>query len=218
MRSHRSTPHPTPLRQRVARRLLATAALALATMVAPGLTPGASAVEPTPVQITQAPPLTWGFKQTWRDYAPPPQTIGGASWNPAIWNVEWAFGSGSYDAATQTTRLAYAGSVHWQKYRASEFGWEAPAGYEGEADPYVLDVTLSDPQITIGGEGARLSAVLSSRDPKSWRIVNYGRVALVNLDVGGVVPTVEGATTTWSGVPATVSAEGSPAFGGYYQP
>lgn len=180
----------------------------------------AAADETAPSSIATAPALHWGFKETWRNYAQEPQVSDGAAvvapTGGAIYDLEWTFDSGSYDPVTQTTRLDFNGSAHWRKYRASQFGWPAPPGYSGEPDPYILDVTLSDPQITISRDHAMLTVVASSRERETWELVSYGRVPIVNLDVLGITPTIADGTTTWAGVPATITAEGEAAMGGAY--
>lgn len=183
---------------------------------------GAGAAEPQPVQVTAAPPLAWGFKGSWRNYAPGPQVSGGAAVVAAQgggYGLEWAFAAGSYDEATRTTTLAYQGTVHWEKYRASELNLKAPSAYTGsDPDPYILDVTIADPQITIGSDGATLTALAKSRERATWNVVDYGRVPIVALDVFGLTPAVAGGTTAWAGIGATVASAGSDVFGGGYLP
>ncbi|HVW46948.1 MAG TPA: HtaA domain-containing protein [Solirubrobacterales bacterium] len=205
--------------------LAAAAALAAMLTAATTLTvTGAGAAEPAPAaatQITEAPPLTWGFKTSWRTYVPIPEVAEGAEvvgGTPGqAYDLRWAFASGSYDDETRTTRIDFRGTVHWQKYKASQLGYTPPAGYTGEPDPYILDVTMADPEITISRESAVVSVVLKSRDLDTWEMVDYGRVPLVNLEAVGVTPTVAGGTTTWSEIPAAVSEEGAPAFSGFYR-
>src|SRR5262245_44663616 len=91
-----------------------------------GLQGRAQAEDPV-AQITEAPDLTWGFKLTWRNYAGEPQVGDGAAIVPPSpgtqFNLRWAFESGSYDPATQTTQMNYEGSAHWTKYKASQLGY-----------------------------------------------------------------------------------------------
>jgi len=204
------------MRNRRKHLLLAILCAGLAVLVALPL--GAGAADEDPVAITDAPPLTWGFKTSWRNYVPEPLTSDGASvLAGAPYNLTWTFESGEYDPQTRTTRVDYSGTVHWQKYRASEVGFVPPAGYSGEPDPYVLDVTLSDPRITISRDSSVLTAVASSRDRATWQIVDYGRVPIVDLDVLGTTPTVAGGTTHWAGIGATVAEQGRAAFDGNYR-
>lgn len=202
--------------------LIAALSLFAATVLLGWLQDEAEADDPV-TEITAAPPLHWGFKATWRNYAWEPQVSDGAqvvaSGGAPPFELEWAFGSGSYDPATRTTQLAYEGTAHWEKYRASELGWTKPPGYTGpETDPCILDVTISDPQITISRDSSVLTAVATSRDQATWELRSYGRVPIVNLDALAVTPATGGGITEWSGLTATVTAEGHPAFGGFYRP
>jgi len=179
---------------------------------------GGWAVADGPEAIASAPDLRWGFKQSWRGYVGLPQLSGGASATSSTvpYDLEWDFASGSYDPDTQTTRIAYSGSVRWQSHKASVDGVPAPPGYTGEPDPYILDVTLSDPEITIGATESVLTAVAASRDRDTWQLVDYGRVPIVNLDVLGVTPTVAGGATAWDDIVSVVAAQGREVFGGFY--
>lgn len=188
---------------------------------------GAADAPAAPVQITEAPPLEWGFKESWRTYVgsegPHSGTTaseGAEKFVPAgkaLYNLHWAFGSGSYDAETGVTQLDYEGTVHWVAHPASEIGGTPPAGYQGEPNPYILDVTMSDPEITISRDSSVISVEMKSRSLTTWEMIDYGRVPLVNLEAVGVTPTVDGGTTTWAGIPAALSEEGVDAFAGFYR-
>lgn len=184
--------------------------LGLTGLVAAGRDDAAAA---GPVAITEAPPLSWGFKASWRNYAGQPTVADGAALQPLPgqapnYQVEWQFAGGSYDEDARVTTLAYEGSAHWVGH------------FDETKGIYLLDVTIADPQITISADSAVLSAEMTSRersetDPK---IVDYGRVNLENLDVLNVTPTVAAGTTTWTGIPTALTEEGSPAFAGFYRP
>jgi hypothetical protein len=212
----------TSARRAVAFAALLAIAAALGASSTWGLGGSARADDPV-AQITDAPDLNWGFKATWRNYAQDPVASAGAeivapSGGALAYDVEWAFDKGSYDPATRTTQVAYRGSVHWQKYRASALGRAKPPGYTGpETDPYLLDVTLADPQITISRDSSVLTAIATSRNQDTWELISYGRVPIVDLDVLGVSPTVAGGSTAWAGIVATVSSQGNAAMAGNYR-
>ena len=181
----------------------------------------ATADEPV-VAITEAPALHWGFKATWRNYGQNPEVSGGAETvdptGAALgYDLAWAFDTGTYDPATATTHLEYLGSVRWKSHKASSDGVSPPPGWTGDPDPYLLDVTFSDPQVTISREESVVTAVVSSRDLATWEVTNYGRVPMVNLDVLGVTPTVADGTTAWSDIIAAVTQVGTEAMGGFYR-
>ena len=103
--------------------------------------------------------------------------------------------------------------MHWQKYRASAMGWTAPPGYQGaDPDPYILDFTLTDPEVAIGRDSSTITAAVSARDQSTWEMVDYGRIPVVDLDVLGTTPATAGGTTAWTGIPATISSAAAPAF------
>ncbi len=180
---------------------------------------GARTASAAPVEIAGAPDLTWGFKNSWRVYAPAPAVSGGASLIPGTpYDLGWKFDSGSYDEATRTTVLRYEGSAHWLKYYYPDFTYlmTPPPGYAGPLDIHLLDVTMSDPVITISGDSATISVEAQSRQLDDWLIDDLGRVDVAALDVGGVDPTISDGTTTWSGIPAMTTAGSTFVFANNY--
>lgn len=200
--------------------LLLVVGLSLVAWVGPR---GAAADDPAPVPIAAAPPLTWGFKQSWRQYNGPAQVADGASLVAGAsaadpYGIAWEFDAGSFDATEGKTVLRYSGSAHWLKYYAPdkpEFG-APPAGYTGPLDVYRLDVKLSDPIVTIGPDAATISVEAVSRDLRSWELVDFGRVDLVTLDVTGTTPVVAGGVTTWTAIPAFAEDSSEAVFSGQY--
>jgi hypothetical protein len=188
------------------------------------LGPGAAADEPGPVDIAAAPALNWGFKQSWRSYSGFPQVEAGATLAAGsggnLYGLEWEFESGSYDASTGTTELHYAGTAHWRKYYLPDNPGLAspPPGYTGPTDIHLLDVTLSDPVVTIGPDAATISVEATSRDLDTWELIDTGRVDVVNLDVAGVTPVVAGGITAWSGIPSAAADGAKDVFASNYQP
>ncbi len=188
--------------------------LGFVTAPAPSTAAAPDAEGETSVAITSAPALAWGLKTTWRNYAPAPAVSDGATVVPtdsaatgATYNLTWAFEDGSYDATTGTTRMSYSGTTHWTKYHAvSDLGWARPAAYTGsDPDPFVLDVTLTDPEVELGSDEATITAGLVTRSSTTWNLIDHGRIAVATLDISGIDPGVTtGAApvTTW---PAMVS-------------
>ncbi len=171
--------------------------------------------------ITEAPALEWGFKRSWRAYASTVAVSDGTTVVPATdddpYQLRWAFASGSYDPDTRTTVLRYEGTAHWTKYRASELGMTAPPGYSGPPDPYILDVTVSDPIVTISRDTSTISVEARSRQLATWELLDLGRTAITDLDIGSATPTVDATTTTWSGIPASLTDGAAPVFGAGYR-
>lgn len=209
-------------RPRLTLLLLAAFVAAISTFAA-GRAGDATAAGPVP--ITAAPKLDWGFKASWANYAAEPQmevgegaTMRRTTGEAATYHLEWEFEAGGYDEETRTTTLAYKGRVHWLKYPAAERGYTPPPG---EPDAYLLDVTVKNPQITISAGASVLTAEVISREyggKGTLQLIDFGRVPLENLEVLDVTPTVAGGTTTWTGIPATLTEAGGPAFAGFYRP
>lgn len=192
----------------------------LALLLLPAL--GAPA-QAAPTAITEAPPLEWGFKLSWRIYATEPEVSGGATIVPqasaAGHTIGWAFDGGSYDAETRTTVLRYRGSARWTGHPALDEGATPPPGYDGPLDIDLLDLTVTDPVVTISRDVATISATTTSRDGGTWRMVDYGRIPIVDLAADAVTPQVADGTTSWTQIPAAIAAAAGPAFGEvYYQP
>lgn len=199
----------------------------LVALVALGVVPAvpASGEEPdpgAPFAITEAPDLVWGFKQSWRIYVGSPEVSRGAIELPGSganpYDLVWPFVSGTYDPATGTTELRYEGTVHWSKYHStSAAAGTPPPGYTGSLDVHILDVSLSDPVVRIGPDGAAVSVEARSRQRDTWELLDTGRVDAVRLDIAGVAPTVTDTTTTWTDIPAVTTTDTDPVFADSYQ-
>lgn len=203
--------------RRLVRRLLLVALAALTALTAGSVREASAA----PVAIAQAPALEWGFKASWRTYAGQPAVAGGATIVPAgaaSFQLGWSFDSGSYDAETRTTVLQYRGSAHWKSHNSLLGGFQPPPGYVGPPDVDLLDLTLVDPQVTIGRDTATITARTTSRNAATWQMIDYGRIEIVNLLLDGVTPTVAAGTTTWSAIPAAISDAATTPFGETYYP
>lgn len=208
---------PNPLRLTLA--ALAAALVSLAVL----LGPGAVADEAAPTPIADAPALTWGFKQSWRQYAGVPQVADGATLaaGPSAadtYALNWDFVSGSYDDAAGTTELRYEGTAHWQKYYLPDNPVlnNPPPGYGGPTDIHLLDVTLKDPVVTISRDRATISVEANSRQLATWEMLETGRVDVINLDVTDVEPQIADGVTSWSGIPAASAPGASPVFANNY--
>jgi hypothetical protein len=156
--------------------------------------------------------LTWGIKGSWRGYAGQPELTGGVT-QPDPWSAEagspggafeFPVTAGDYDPETGTTQVQATGTIHWQKYAGST--QTPPAGWTGGTDLFVLDVSLTDPALTISPDGAYVTAEVVSRNFFTWELVDYGRVRMADLQVAGRSPTTAGGTTTWSQLTASFTA------------
>jgi len=104
-------------------------------------------------------------------------------------------GTGSYDGATSTGTLDFAGSINF-------------TGHEG-----ILNTTVSNPSIRFDGDTAYLSLDVTGTTQEGEEVSSTG-VEFVELDLAGASETVDGVTTI-TDAPASLTAAGSAAFGTY---
>ncbi len=205
-------------RQKVVRRWLLVAEVVL--VVLASILPLGLVASPASAatQQIQTGSLTWGFKSSWRAY------IGGGATTlsggvTASGSEGWNFpaSGGTYDAETRTTSLSFAGSIRWQSHNQQVDHMAPPADYDGPLDIYLLEVTLTNPEITISADSSVLTAEMTSRDLTTWKIIDYGRIDLALLDISNATPDVADGATTWSGIPAALGATAAKGvFGNQY--
>jgi hypothetical protein len=74
-----------------------------------------------------------------------------------------------------------------------------------------LDLTFSDPRVAIDGSHGTLTVDATDGDQA------HPGVLLADLDLAGVAAARDGDQLVLAGVPATLTAQGAPTFGGFYQ-
>ena len=168
-----------------------TAALLAALLVAGGLSFGATAAQAAPGDVAGA-TLDWGVKASFRSYITGPIAAGG-------WTVDggatdatpfgWSSGSGAADAAGATGSVSYPGSVHF-------------VGHGG-----VLDILFANPAVV---QSSASSATLYVDTATATG------VPLATLDLASGANGSSAGTVAFSGVPASLTADGAAAFGGFY--
>ncbi|PZF81470.1 HtaA domain-containing protein [Jiangella anatolica] len=191
------------------RRTVATllaAALGAGTLVA-GAAPVASA-EPTD---TTGGTLDWGVKASFRNYITGPIAHGSIEVrDPATRNADGTFrfagateGTGTADPDAGTAELSFAGEVYF-------------AGHDMGAGP-LLELTVTDPRVTVtSATDGVLVADVVSKSLDSGQLVTYDDVELADLDLTDHPLTFDGDTVSATGVPATLTAAGVPAFANFY--
>ncbi|WP_444962666.1 HtaA domain-containing protein [Nocardiopsis sp. M1B1] len=150
----------------------------------------------------------WGVKESFRDYITGNIARGeitpsdGASQNE---DGTFAFtdGSGEVDLSASTADIAFEGTVLFEGHV-----------HDG-ADP-LLSMTVSDPRVTIDGAAGVLYADVTSKPLSGEDTVVYEDVALAELDLTGVDYALEEGVLSWEPIPATLTAEGVPAFADFY--
>ncbi|MCM3662590.1 HtaA domain-containing protein [Georgenia satyanarayanai] len=175
---------------------------ATATLTGSGLEPGTrvGAV----IDAAGAPgSLTWGVKQSFRDYitgsiahgsvtvtAPASETAGG-----------YVFGDGRGNGDATDGTAHFGGEV-------------AFAGHEIGGTSQ-LQMTVTDPSVVIEGGEGYLVADVASRSLQGDGVVDYPRVRLAELDLDAVQ--VAGGRLVGTDVPASLTAAGVPAFADFYK-
>ena len=74
----------------------------------------------------------------------------------------------------------------------------------------------SQTYMAVCGKAVHHADVTSRSQDAGRPLVEYPNVALASLDLTKGTRTVTDSTVTWNGVPATLTEEGAPAFGGFY--
>lgn len=164
---------------------------------------GPAPARAAPVDITSGSGLDWGLKESWRRYIGPEGTrlTDGATRNEDG-TFHFPVASGSYDATTRKTDLRLAGTVEF-------LGHCEPVPFER---PCLLDMTITAPRIEISEERASLYARIASRPITGGEVSEIEEIELATLDVEELEPRVADGTTTWSALPALLTAKGAEVF------
>jgi hypothetical protein len=146
--------------------------------------------------------LDWGFKASFRAYVssgngnPPIATSDGATRN-ADGTFDFPATGGTYDAAAGTATVHYGGTV--------VFSYPA----------HFFQITLANPSVVVDGDGT--GSLLADVD-----LVANGGTTEQHLDQAEIAtlvttaPTVTGSDISFTGLAATLTAEGASAFAGFY--
>lgn len=179
--------------RRRASALLASSSLLLTGLVVASSPSPASAEEVTISDGT----VTWGVRTSWRNYAGPGELSEGLTAN-AKGEYQWKVESGTFDDETRRLELQTSGKVRWDLHDGA------------------LDLTLSDLLLVIDGDEPQIFADVQSKSESTGEMIDYGVVALADVDLtGGDVEVADG-TTTWSPLDTRLTQEGGEAFSGHY--
>lgn len=165
--------------------------------------PGGSALAaPATVVAGEA---DWGVKASFRSYVTGPiahgtVTPGGGATANADGSFRFQPATGTYDSATGAITSALGGSVRF-------------TGHDGQLDLNISDIRV---QRGAGAAAGQLVADVESRELGSADVQIFPDVTFADLDFAGVAPSNSGQTSTWAGVPATLTESGADAFAGFY--
>jgi hypothetical protein len=182
--------------------LVLLVAMVLAAVVMAGAPAPAHAAPPVGPATVSGGDADWGVKASFRSYITGPiaggsiSTADGATVNPdGTFRLPNA--TGSYNAGVVDAN--FGGSVHF-------------TGHAG-----ALDMTISDLNVAItSATTGTLYADVVSRAFDDGELDTYDNVVFASLDLTGITPSEAGTTFTWSNIPATLTADGSTAFSGFY--
>jgi hypothetical protein len=153
-----------------------------------------------PAASTALGSLTWGVKESYRNYVLGPIAHGNiAVANGAVQNRDDTF---LFPATTTNgaTIASFSGQLHF-------------TGHDGQ-----LDMTITNPRLSITGSTGTLSVDITSTSQDGGPAIAYQNVALATLDLAGITPLETAAGRTWTNVPTILTATGARAFGGNYRP
>ncbi|MFD8970118.1 HtaA domain-containing protein [Streptomyces sp. NPDC059568] len=176
--------------------------------------------EPTPsptISASETPPaaedgaivdgnLDWGVKESFRSYVTGPIANGkvelgdGAAQSGAAYR--FPEGTGSFDADAQTLSASFGGTVRF-------------LGHE-EAGAYVLDLKLGGLRVEVADGKGTLVADVATKDRETHEVATYEDLSFATLDLPDGELAAEDGVVTLSAVPATLTADGTKAFGGMY--
>ncbi|WP_031085885.1 HtaA domain-containing protein [Streptomyces sp. NRRL WC-3549] len=169
--------------------------------------PSASATSPA---VEQGPvvdgTLDWGVKESFRAYVTGPiahgeiKTSGGATASSGGYRFPDA--TGAFDADQQTLEAEFAGSVRFLGHK--------------EEGAHTLDLSLSKLRVQVKGSTGTLVADVSTKDRRTKEVATYTALTVADLKLPAGELAAEDGVVTLKGVPATLTADGTKAFGGMY--
>ncbi len=148
----------------------------------------------------QSSTLTWGFKESFRSYIS--GSIANGEWTVADGatyetpSFGWIDGVGTFDGETGEGSLAFAGSVTF-------------TGHGG-----ILNTTISNPTVQFIDSDSAVILVDVSGTTQEGAAIDAKSVEFVTLDLSDTIAATGGVLTV-TDAPATLTADGSEAFGTY---
>ncbi|MFD4692619.1 HtaA domain-containing protein [Streptomyces sp. NPDC058463] len=206
------TTEPTPTQKPTEKPTEKPTATPTATATATGkptspASPSASATTPAadPGALVDG-TLDWGVKKSFRTYVTGPiakgsiETTGGATASGDGYRFPDA--TGRFDAEEQTLEAAFEGTVRFLGHK--------------EGDAYTLDLSLTGLEVQVRGAAGTLIADVTTKDRETKKVTTYTGLAVADLKLPAGELAAKDGVVTLSGVPATLTADGTRAFGGMY--
>ncbi|MFJ2672119.1 HtaA domain-containing protein [Streptomyces sp. NPDC087525] len=203
-----SEPEPTPSKPTPSKPTTTTTP---STPSTPSTTPSTTVSEAPPVAENGAivdGTLDWGVKESFRSYVVGPIAqgtveLGDGATKSGTAAYRFPKGTGDFDASARTLSASFGGTVRFLGHK--------------EAGAYVLDLRLSGLQVVVKDGKGTLVADVSTKDRETGKVSTYRDLTFATLDVPAAGPVAKDGVVTLNAVPATLTADGTRAFGGMYQ-
>ncbi|UOR00865.1 HtaA domain-containing protein [Leucobacter allii] len=201
------------------RKLLATATAGL--VVASGIALAPAAANAAPGTVADA-TLSWGVKSSFRNYIYNFAMFDGDSsllgnttqaaktnGSDGVFNWSGGTGVGDTEGASADVSFGEGNGVHFQSHPMTVDGQQVYALDMTFTNPHVVVTSPTTGELRLDVEGYEFESMTSVGDP-------YAFDDVVMADLALAAPTNAGGTLTWTDAAATLTAEGSTAFGGFY--
>ncbi|MEV7086762.1 HtaA domain-containing protein [Streptomyces sp. NPDC093085] len=152
--------------------------------------------------------LDWGVKESFRSYVTGPIAaskveLGDGATQPGGAAYRFPKATGSFDASAGSLDAAFGGTVRFLGHK--------------EADgTYILDLNLGALRVKVKDGKGTLVADVSTKDRETHKVSEFKGLAFATLDLPAAPPAAEDGVVTLDAVPATLTADGTKAFGGMY--
>lgn len=161
----------------------------------------AVAADPGATAAVTSGSLTWGFKESFRNYIGrlAGTTVGGGATTDSAAVATFPLVSGTFDPGTNSTDLTFGGSLQYRAHCEASTG--LPAG------ECALDMTFTHMHVVITPHEQTLYAHIVGRKLVSgYPMTDFGTVAVANLTISSATVTTTAGVTTWAGVGETSTA------------
>ncbi|MET7640852.1 HtaA domain-containing protein [Streptomyces sp. NPDC005438] len=149
--------------------------------------------------------LDWGVKESFRKYVTGPIANGKVDLSDGAKSTSdgYRFPKASGDADSGALNASFEGGVRFLGHK--------------EGDSYSLDLTFSKLRVKAEGTKGTLVSDVRSKDRESGEVTTHKALAVANLklEAGALDPVKD--VITVKKAPATLTAKGAEAFGGFYQ-
>ncbi|MFJ1703596.1 HtaA domain-containing protein [Kitasatospora sp. NPDC088346] len=147
--------------------------------------------------------LNWGFKESFRSYLAGPAAQGRVEFGSGAADYRFAGGTGEYDTATHGVTAAFAGTVRF-------------LGHPDASGGHQLDLAFARLGLKVDRTGAFLVADVTAKG-MDGKTTTLTAVPVARLDLSKASFTPVKGVVTLADLPATLTEQGAPAFGGFYR-